>query len=161
MDFGDRTSFCCSCPGEIPVAVQKREPIPTESLYAGLLKIFEEVHSELTDAGLHFDFNRNCPTDGRHSALGRTGNRRRRGRDAHSRGCLFSLGPCRGALMLSVRIPQPPASLAPLKCPSLAGICPNRNTAAAGRKGTPPPDVHRPTAARSAACSPTAVPPPL
>ena len=49
--------FLLFLPREIPVEVQKREPIPTESLYSGLLKIFEEVHAELTSAGLPFDYN--------------------------------------------------------------------------------------------------------
>ncbi len=44
-------------PREIPVAVQKREPIPTESLYAGLLALFEELHSQLVAAGIEVDLN--------------------------------------------------------------------------------------------------------
>ena len=43
-------------PEEIPIETQKKEPIPTESLYRGLLQMFERVHSELTAAGIVPDF---------------------------------------------------------------------------------------------------------
>jgi hypothetical protein len=42
-------------PEEIPVAVAKKEPIPTDSLYAGLLAIFDKLHSELTKLGVRPD----------------------------------------------------------------------------------------------------------
>jgi len=44
-------------PEEIPVEVQKKEPIPTNSLYVGLLALFARVHSELTSIGRSPDFN--------------------------------------------------------------------------------------------------------
>jgi hypothetical protein len=44
-------------PEEIPVEVQKKEPIPTSSLYVGLLALFARVHSELTSIGRSPDFN--------------------------------------------------------------------------------------------------------
>jgi hypothetical protein len=43
-------------PDEIPVDVQKKEPIPTNSLYLGLLAMFERVHGELTSIGISPDF---------------------------------------------------------------------------------------------------------
>lgn len=45
-------------PEEIPVNVQKAEPIPTESLFAGLLASFEVMHGDLSAAGAPVDFNR-------------------------------------------------------------------------------------------------------
>jgi hypothetical protein len=39
-------------PEEIPIAVQKKEPIPTDSLFVGLLALFERTHSELIEADL-------------------------------------------------------------------------------------------------------------
>ena len=44
-------------PEEIPVEVQKKEPIPTNSLYVGLLALFVRVHSELMSIGCSPDFN--------------------------------------------------------------------------------------------------------
>jgi hypothetical protein len=44
-------------PEEIPVEVQKKEPIPTNSLYVGLLALFGRVHNELTSIGRSPDFN--------------------------------------------------------------------------------------------------------
>ncbi len=44
-------------PEEIPISVQKAEPIPKDSLFHGLLNLFEYVHAELTSAGLPIDFN--------------------------------------------------------------------------------------------------------
>jgi hypothetical protein len=44
-------------PEEIPVEVQKKEPIPTDSLYIGLLAHFARVHSELASTGCSPDFN--------------------------------------------------------------------------------------------------------
>jgi len=38
-------------PEEIPIDVQKAEPIPTSCLYQGLLQLFETVYSELRDSG--------------------------------------------------------------------------------------------------------------
>jgi hypothetical protein len=43
-------------PEEIPIETQKKEPIPTESLYRGLLQMFERVYSELTGSGCKPDF---------------------------------------------------------------------------------------------------------
>lgn len=44
-------------PKAIPVEIQKREPIPTDSLYKGLLALFEDVRVELREAGDTPDFN--------------------------------------------------------------------------------------------------------
>jgi hypothetical protein len=41
---------------EIPIETQKKEPIPTQSLYRGLLQSFERLHSELTAADVIPDF---------------------------------------------------------------------------------------------------------
>jgi len=49
--------FLLFLPREIPVEIQKREPIPTESLYQGLLALFDEVHAELSKVGVSADFN--------------------------------------------------------------------------------------------------------
>ena len=38
------------------IETQQKEPIPTESLYRGLLQMFERVHSELGEAGVVPDF---------------------------------------------------------------------------------------------------------
>lgn len=43
-------------PEEIPVEVQKKEPIPTNSLFVGLLALFARVHSELSAIGREPDF---------------------------------------------------------------------------------------------------------
>jgi hypothetical protein len=43
-------------PEEIPIETLKKEPIPTESLYQGLVQMFERVHSELTAAEIAPDF---------------------------------------------------------------------------------------------------------
>jgi len=40
----------------IPIEVQKREPIPTDALYGGLLGLFELVRSELQSSGVRPDF---------------------------------------------------------------------------------------------------------
>ena len=45
-------------PEEIPLSVQKAEPIPKDALFHGLLNLFEYVHAELTSVGLPTDFNR-------------------------------------------------------------------------------------------------------
>lgn len=45
-------------PDEIAIDVQKAEPIPTEYLTRGLLKLIEEVHSELTALGITPDLER-------------------------------------------------------------------------------------------------------
>jgi hypothetical protein len=45
-------------PDEIPINVQKAEPIPTQSLYSGLLRQFEVLRSELIEAGKEPDFER-------------------------------------------------------------------------------------------------------
>jgi len=45
-------------PDGIPIDVQKAEPIPTRSLYAGLLRQFEVMRSELIAAGREADFER-------------------------------------------------------------------------------------------------------
>jgi hypothetical protein len=45
-------------PDEIPINVQKAEPIPTQSLYAGLLRQFEVLRAELIAAGKDPDFER-------------------------------------------------------------------------------------------------------
>ena len=39
-------------PEEIPIEVQKKEPIPTQSLFAGLLDLFDRIHSDLTALGI-------------------------------------------------------------------------------------------------------------
>lgn len=43
-------------PQEIPIEVQKKEPIPTRSLFGGLLNLFEQAHSELIDGSHAPDF---------------------------------------------------------------------------------------------------------
>jgi len=43
-------------PDEIPIETGKAEPIPTNSLYAGLLKQFGTIRAELIDAGVTPDF---------------------------------------------------------------------------------------------------------
>jgi hypothetical protein len=45
-------------PEEIPIDVQKVEPIPTNCLTQGLLSLFEQVHAELTATGVKPDFER-------------------------------------------------------------------------------------------------------
>lgn len=45
-------------PDEIPIDIQKREPIPTGSLYKGLLRQFETLKSELGVVGRSADFER-------------------------------------------------------------------------------------------------------
>ncbi len=45
-------------PEEIPIDLQKAEPIPTEYLTRGLLKLIEQVHSELTALGITPDLER-------------------------------------------------------------------------------------------------------
>jgi hypothetical protein len=45
-------------PDEIPIDVQKKEPIPTGSLYAGLLRQFEVMRASLIEAGKQPDFER-------------------------------------------------------------------------------------------------------
>ncbi len=45
-------------PDAIPIDVQKAEPIPTQSLFTGLLKQVEIVHAELASVGLRADFER-------------------------------------------------------------------------------------------------------
>jgi hypothetical protein len=44
--------------GEIPIRGQKKEPIPPTDLLKGLLELFEQVASVLTDAGVQPDFTR-------------------------------------------------------------------------------------------------------
>jgi hypothetical protein len=41
---------------QIPIEVEKREPIPTDELYSGLLGLFEHVRSELLSSGVQPDF---------------------------------------------------------------------------------------------------------
>jgi hypothetical protein len=43
-------------PDEIAIESQKKEPIPTESLYRGLMESFERVRSDLIEARLEPDF---------------------------------------------------------------------------------------------------------
>jgi hypothetical protein len=43
-------------PEAIPIEVQKKEPIPTDCLYRGLLNLFELVHSRAREAGVDPDF---------------------------------------------------------------------------------------------------------
>jgi hypothetical protein len=45
-------------PEEIPIDVQKAEPIPTNCLTQGLLRLFEQVHADLTATGVKPDFER-------------------------------------------------------------------------------------------------------
>jgi hypothetical protein len=45
-------------PEEIPIAVQKKEPIPTEWLFSGLLRLFEFVQSEISSEGFRPDYER-------------------------------------------------------------------------------------------------------
>lgn len=45
-------------PEEIPIDLQKAEPIPTEYLYRGLLNLFEFMHDELSSVGITPDFER-------------------------------------------------------------------------------------------------------
>jgi hypothetical protein len=50
--FSDPRSGLLFRPEEIPIDAQKVEPIPTQSLYVGLLQLFESVHQDLSDGGL-------------------------------------------------------------------------------------------------------------
>jgi hypothetical protein len=43
-------------PEEIPIDVQKAEPIPTDCLFSGLLRLFELVQSEIASEGLEPDY---------------------------------------------------------------------------------------------------------
>ncbi|HEX8286979.1 MAG TPA: hypothetical protein VF556_03230 [Pyrinomonadaceae bacterium] len=54
--FNDPEDVLIFRPERIPIEVQKAEPIPTRSLYNGLLTQFEIVKSELDAAGKPFDF---------------------------------------------------------------------------------------------------------
>jgi hypothetical protein len=54
--FGNPTDLLLFRPEEIPIEVQKAEPIPTDSLYRGLLALFEAVWTELSDCGIVPDF---------------------------------------------------------------------------------------------------------
>lgn len=45
-------------PEEIPIDVQQAEPIPTDCLSRGLLRLFEQVYSELKEAGVNPNFDR-------------------------------------------------------------------------------------------------------
>jgi hypothetical protein len=45
-------------PEEIPIDVQRAEPIPTNCLYRGLLQLFEMLHSELVASGCTLDLDR-------------------------------------------------------------------------------------------------------
>jgi hypothetical protein len=45
-------------PEEIPIDVQKAEPIPTKYLYQGLINLYEYMHSELEAVGIKPDFER-------------------------------------------------------------------------------------------------------
>src|SRR5262249_12915598 len=44
-------------PEEMPIDTQKAEPIPTQSLYAGLRQLFETTYQSLSETGLTPDFN--------------------------------------------------------------------------------------------------------
>lgn len=41
---------------ELPIAVQKREPIPQQALFEGLLHLFETTRGQLLDVGIQPDF---------------------------------------------------------------------------------------------------------
>ena len=56
--FSDPKGNIVFAPEEIPIEVQKAEPIPTDSLFYGLKRSFQMLRSELNDARLPFDFNR-------------------------------------------------------------------------------------------------------
>ena len=54
--FSDPTKGLIFRPEEIPVDVQKAEPIPTGSLYKGLLRSVQEIHRDLRETGVVPDF---------------------------------------------------------------------------------------------------------
>jgi hypothetical protein len=54
--FGRPRDFLIFRPERIPIEVQKKEPIPTNALYRGLLGLFELVRSELVSTGIQPDF---------------------------------------------------------------------------------------------------------
>ena len=54
--FGKPQELLIFRPDIIPIDVQKAEPIPTNFLFEGLLKQFEIIHRELTEAGQKPDF---------------------------------------------------------------------------------------------------------
>lgn len=56
--FSDPSSELVFRLGEIPIRGQKKEPIPSNDLLAGLVDLFEQVASVLTDAGVQPDFTR-------------------------------------------------------------------------------------------------------
>lgn len=56
--FRDPLRLLAFRPEEIPIDVQKAEPIPTQCLYRGLLKLFDIVHAELRAAHIQPEFDR-------------------------------------------------------------------------------------------------------
>ncbi len=54
--FSDPRGGLLFRPEEIPIDTQKAEPIPTQSLYVGLLQLFESIHQNLSGAGQAPDF---------------------------------------------------------------------------------------------------------
>jgi hypothetical protein len=56
--FSDPRQGLLFRPEEIPIDVQKAEPIPTNCLFGGLLQLFESVYQELSASGLRPDFDR-------------------------------------------------------------------------------------------------------
>jgi hypothetical protein len=54
--FARPLEFLMFRPERIPIEVQKKEPIPTNALYRGLLGLFELVRSELVSTGIQPDF---------------------------------------------------------------------------------------------------------
>jgi hypothetical protein len=56
--FGKPGDGLLFLPAEIPIDVKKGEPIPTECLFQGLLKLFEYMHSQLVNARVIPDYER-------------------------------------------------------------------------------------------------------
>ena len=54
--FVCRQDFLVFRTEQIPIEVEKREPIPTDELYLGLLGLFEHVRAELLSSGFQPDF---------------------------------------------------------------------------------------------------------
>ena len=54
--FGDPSQGLSFFTQQIPVERGRSEPIPTDSLFTGLLQMFEQAHAEAQTAGLAFDY---------------------------------------------------------------------------------------------------------
>lgn len=56
--FSQQNGDIVFLPEELPIDVQKAEPIPTEALFQGLLRSFQSLRSDLYDARLPYDLSR-------------------------------------------------------------------------------------------------------